>query len=568
MKVKALFVAPYAAMENLIEECREKEPEIDLQIRIGNLQEGVAIAKNAEAEGFDVIISRGGTAKLIGEAVDLPVVDVRVSGYDMLRVFTLANDFPRKKAIVGFSNITLGAKAIIDLLDIPIDIFTIDHEEQTEPLLQRLKQEGYQLILGDVVTYETASRLGLLGILIQSGREAIFDAFKEAKTVSRWMMKNKREVERLKAILNAAVTDFIVLSENGEVIYEQWESFPSRSITVIPIGINPIQVPLENNEITHVIDHNGEPLKITTKKIITKDRSYYLYEITRMEINPALLENLNIRVLSAPIIIHQSAAMNSCLAMIQRSLSYSSFILIGKRGTGKELIAQYIHYHRFQGIGLFASINACDFLELNPEKVDKDIKTIYIHTVEQLETGFRKELLRKIKALKGHGFTIILAMIDEQPGWGNMIYEDETIRIQIPALAERADDLRELVSSFLAHFHQSLGTSAIKLKEESLALLAKYEWPGNVKELKALLKDAVLMEKGYIIEKQIIEKLISRKKGIAVGVDTKMLQGSLEEIEKKIIEYVLKEEDYNQTKAAKRLHINRSTLWRKLKQEF
>src|SRR3954463_327750 len=71
MKIKALFVAPYAAMENLIEECRVEEPELDLYIKIGNLQEGVALAKSAEAQGFDVIISRGGTAKLIGEAVGI-----------------------------------------------------------------------------------------------------------------------------------------------------------------------------------------------------------------------------------------------------------------------------------------------------------------------------------------------------------------------------------------------------------------------------------------------------------------------------------------------------------------
>jgi transcriptional regulator, propionate catabolism operon regulatory protein len=67
MMIKVLFVAPYAAMENLIEECRVDEVEIDLHIKIGNLQEGVALAKRAEAQGFDVIISRGETAKLIGD---------------------------------------------------------------------------------------------------------------------------------------------------------------------------------------------------------------------------------------------------------------------------------------------------------------------------------------------------------------------------------------------------------------------------------------------------------------------------------------------------------------------
>jgi transcriptional regulator with PAS, ATPase and Fis domain len=560
MKVKTLFVAPYASMKNLIEECYEEESDIELEIRIGNLQEGVAAAKNAGTEGFDVIISRGGTAKLIGEAIDLPVIDVHVSGYDMLRVFTLANDFPRKKAIVGFPAITLGAKAIIDLLEIPVDIFTIEDEEETEPLLQKLKQDGYELILGDVVTFDTASKLGLLGILIQSGREAIFDAFKEAKTVSRWMLKNKREVERLKAILAATTTDFIVFSESGEVVFEQWENFASSPIMEMPFDLNAAG----NNEQTHVIDHNGMPYKITMKKITLDDgQCCFFYQITKLEISPKLMENLNIQVQSAPHIVHRSTAMSSCLEMIQRSLTFNQFILIGKQGAERELIAQYIHYHKYHGSGLFASIPSNKFLEMDVERLDKDIKSIYIHTVEQLENNQGKELLRKLNTLKD--LTAILAMTEERPGWGNLLYEEETIRIPIPSLLERKEDLRELVSSFLAHYHQTLGTSAIKLKEDGLELLEKYEWPGNVKELKALLKDAVLMEKGYVIEKTTIEKLMSRKKG--TGIHTEWLSGTLDEIEKKIIEHVLKEEDYNQTKAARRLNINRSTLWRKLKQE-
>jgi len=561
MKVNALFVAPYTAMKNLIEECFAEEADIDLAIRIGNLQEGVAAAKNAGAEGFDVIISRGGTAKLIAETIDLPVIDVHVSGYDILRAFTLANDFPRKKAIVGFPAITLGAKSIIDLLEIPIDIFTIDDERETEPLLQKLKQNGYEVIMGDVVTFETASKMGLLGILIQSGREAIFDAFKEAKTVSSWMVKKKREVELLKAILATAATDFIVFSESSEIVYEQWKNFTSRPISEIPAS----QRMADNKEQTNVIDHNGIPFKVTMKKIPVESLSYFFIKIEPMEISSELMESINIRVMSPPMIIHQSTTMSSCLDFIERSLSYNWFILIGKQGTGKELIAQYIHYHKFHGSGLFATIHARHFLEIDVGKLDKDIKSIYIHSIEQ-ESSNRKELMGKLKSLKGMGLSIILAMMEEQPELGNIIYEDDTIRIPIPSLAERREDLRELVSSFLAYYHQTLGTSAVKVKEDGQTLLEKYEWPGNVKELKALLKDAVLMEKGYVIEKPIIEKLLNRKKG--TGIQPELLTGSLEEIEKKIIEHVLKEEDYNQTKTAKRLNVNRSTLWRKLKQEI
>ncbi|MBV7509037.1 PrpR N-terminal domain-containing protein [Bacillus sp. sid0103] len=559
MKIKALFVAPYAAMENLIEECRLEETELDLHIKIGNLQEGVVSAKRAEAQGFDVIISRGGTAKLIGEAVGIPVIDVHVSGYDMLRVFTIANDLPRKKAIVGFPNITLGAKAIIDLLDIPIDIFTIDDESETEPLLLRLKQEGYQLIIGDVVTYETASRLGLLGILLQSGREAIFDSFKEAKMVARWMMNNKLEIERLKALLHVTAKDFMLLSHNGEIIYEQWTTFDSRPLNEIPIILDHTN----GKETAYIKANNGEALKLIKTKMTITESTYLFCQFSRLKITPASEGNLKVNVLSPPLIIHQSEAMNSCLNMIHRCLNHSHFILNGKRGTEKELIAQYIHYHKTHGNGLYAEIKALELLDISPENVDKDIKTIYIHSVDQLDNGLREELWRKIVSLKSKGVTIIMAMIEQQQSWG--LYGDDILRIYIPSLSERKEDLRELVTSFILHFNQTIGTSAIKMKEDGLTVLAKYEWPGDVEELKALLKDAVLIEKGYIIEKELVESLLNQKGIQDVNISSDFLSGTLEEIEKKIIEKVLEDEEYNQTKAAKRLNINRSTLWRKLK---
>ncbi|MCM3001009.1 PrpR N-terminal domain-containing protein [Paenibacillus cellulositrophicus] len=563
MRIKALFIAPYAAMENLIETCRAEEKDLDLQIRVGNLQEGVAIAKQAEAEGVDVIISRGGTAKLIGEAVDIPVVDVHVSGYDMLRVLTLANDFPRKKAIVGFPAITLGAKAIIDLLEIPIDIFTIHDEDETESLLRKLKEEGYQLIMGDVVTFETASRLGLVGILIQSGREAIFDAFQEAKTVSRWMMKNRLEIERLKAVLQVTAGDVMVLAENGQVVYEQWKHFDSRPVPHVGWDHHAFRETAAVRETSHASDAEGRPLKIVKTRVTVENGAYLVCEFSRVHMNSPAEAVLQVKTGTPPLIIHQSEAMDACLSMIDRCLSAPRFVLIGPRGAGKELIARYIHDRKFGGEGLLASVQAADMLALEPDEVDAEIKTLHIHALDMMDSSLRAELWRRMDAFQGKGITLIFSMVEEQHLWG--AYEDGIVRIHVPALAERKEDIRELVTSFLLYFNQTQGTSAIKMTDKGLALLMDYSWPGNVSELRALLQEAVLLEKGYVIEHALIEQLLQRKGEAAGVIGGELLNGTLEQIEKAIIEKVLEQEGFNQTKAAKRLNINRSTLWRKLK---
>ena len=159
MTIKTLFIAPYPAMSHLIEECRKEEPELEVRVEVGNLLEAVPLAKEGERQGYDVIISRGGTAKLIEPEVRIPVIDVHVSGYDTSRVLTLANHFPGRKAIVGFSNITLGAKAITDVLDIEVDVFTVEKAEEVDRSLEDLKAKGFELIMGDVVTIEAPSTI-------------------------------------------------------------------------------------------------------------------------------------------------------------------------------------------------------------------------------------------------------------------------------------------------------------------------------------------------------------------------------------------------------------------------
>ncbi|MDR9856372.1 PrpR N-terminal domain-containing protein [Paenibacillus sp. VCA1] len=563
MTIKALFVAPYAAMENLIEECGKQQRDLELTVRTGNLQEGVKLAKQAEAEGFDCIISRGGTAKLIGEAVDIPVIDVRVSGYDMLRVLTLANDFPRKKAIVGFPAITGGAKAIVDLLDISIDMFTIRDESETEALLRQLKEDGYQLIMGDVVTFETASRLGLLGILIQSGRESIFDAFKEAATVSRWLSKSRREIERLKGVLQAAAQDLMVLSESGDVVYEQWKAFGARPEINVPIEKKP-DTRGAGREVIHAADPDGQPVKIVRTRTVIGETAYWLCEFYRQPLHLEAADAMQVHTEPAPLIIHQSEAMNACLTMLGRSLKYDQFVFIGGKGTGKKMLARYLHDQKTQGDGYFASVRAADLPELGPEEIAAEIRTIYVYAFDRLERGWQEGEWRKIRELRKRGVTLVFGMTEEEVSGENRIYEDEIIHVHVPALAERKADLKELVTALLLHFSQTLGTSAIRMSEKALRLLADYRWPGNVSELKALLQEAVILEKGYVIDEPLVDQLLSRK-GAESGASPDLLSGTLDQIEKKIIEKVLEEEGFNQTKAAKRLQINRSTLWRKLK---
>lgn len=564
MAIKTLFIAPYPAMTSLIEECGRKEQGLNIQIEVGDLQEAIPIAKQGEVQGVDVIISRGGTAKLIEQEVDVPVIDVHVSGYDMLRVLTLANDFPGKKAIVGFSNITLGAKAITDLLDISIEVFTVEEAAEVEPIIQQLKSNGFKLIIGDVVTVNTASRFCLESILIQSGREAIFEAFQKVKSVYRLHRGKTWEIKLLHSLLQESASDIIVLNDKGQIVYQQWKYFDSCPIPLADL-VSSINQELLDETVTMILNRKQRHVKQKVLKKIVDGIPCFLFSFSEFK-HPTQQVELQAKAIAhLPMLIHQSKKMNNCLSHIETNVAASQWVLLGEEGTGKGLISRYIHHKKHDGKGLYANITAMKALKLK-EINDHDICTICINKIDLLPPPEMNKFVSLLDIWREKGFTIILSLREEIVSLHSFIFDDKTIRAAIPPLRNRKEDIRPLITYFVASFHGQLGTSVIKIKEEATVLLEQYSWPGNVAELKTLLKDAVIEEKGYVIEKDMIEQLLERKKKNKAVKDNDFLTGTLEEIEKRIIKQVMEEENHHQTKAAERLGINRSTLWRKLKQ--
>lgn len=564
MKIKTLFIAPYPAMLPLIKECRKEEKDLDIKIATGNLRQALPHVKNAESEGIDMIISRGGTAKLVQQETNIPVIDIQVSGYDMLRVLTLANDFPGKKAIVGFSNITLGAKTITDILDIGIEVFTIQKEEEVEALVHELSSKGFELIMGDVVTVEAAAKAGLEGILIQSGREAIFDAFQKVKSLYDSFRRKQQENDLLRAIIKENTDNIILFNCNAECVFEQWNTFSSP-----PILLSDLQSLVHrkgNAESVVMIEGiKGDMLKVQVSSLEIAGETYTQFIIKELNDIKSPSENLNVESVSQlPMIIHESEAMKDCLAAISAGKNRNLWLLIGAAGTGKGLLARYIHYVKHQGAGLFLSIHAKEARrDLNP--FDDDIRSIYIYDAEDISAEEKSRLFNQCQKWAESGKEVILSLSSEIQECYSLLFNEETVRIYIPSLLERKDDIRALTAYFIAHFHQQYGTSAVKIREDAMELLEHYNWPGNTAELKAFLFDVLAAEKGYIISKETVSRQLNRKQR-PVQIEDSLLTGTLDQIEKRIIEAVMKEENQNQTKVSKRLGINRSTLWRKLKE--
>ena len=138
LPVHILGIAPYDGMRTAMERAAETYPDIHLDVFTGDLEEGVAIVKDHLSNSYDCIISRGGTARMIRKVTDIPVIEIRLSVYDVLRTIKLAESYADRYAIVGFSSITEPAHILCVLLRWQIDIITIQDTQQIHATLLNL----------------------------------------------------------------------------------------------------------------------------------------------------------------------------------------------------------------------------------------------------------------------------------------------------------------------------------------------------------------------------------------------------------------------------------------------
>ena len=92
-KIHILGIAPYDGMRTAMERAAEAYPQIQLDAYTGDLDAGVSIVQRMPSNTYNCVISRGGTAALIRKVTDLPVVDINISVYDVLRTMKLAQNY-------------------------------------------------------------------------------------------------------------------------------------------------------------------------------------------------------------------------------------------------------------------------------------------------------------------------------------------------------------------------------------------------------------------------------------------------------------------------------------------
>lgn len=152
-------------------------------------------------------------------------------------------------------------------------------------------------------------------------------------------------------------------------------------------------------------------------------------------------------------------------------------------------------------------------------------------------------------------------MIKEGTFREDLYYRLRVVKIEVPPLRERKEDLPQLVNSFLAEFANTHGKPVTKLSDEVMKLISLYSWPGNIRELRNCIESSVVMARSDTLTIDDIPEYLTYK---ATEVELDDTGGLLHKMERQTITEVLDKTAGDKVKAAKILGIGLRTLYRKL----
>jgi len=295
-----------------------------------------------------------------------------------------------------------------------------------------------------------------------------------------------------------------------------------------------------------------------------------------------------------------SGKMEEVMSLVVRvSESDATVLITGESGTGKELIASAIHYNSKRAYKPFIKVN----LSALPETlIEAELfghekgaftgaerrrigrfeaakgGTIFLDEIGDLPPGTQVKLLRVLQEREierlGSNIPIkvdvriiaatnqnIESLVESGNFREDLYYRLNVIRIHIPPLRERREDIPLLAEHFIKHFSERENKEIKGLTKEALDLLMRYDYPGNVRELENIIERAVILTRDqYITTKDLPFSVLSsdikvEKPGVSLSLPER-----LESVEKQIILDALEKNQWIQTKAAQELGISERVL--------
>ncbi|MGQ0598962.1 propionate catabolism operon regulatory protein PrpR [Aquabacterium sp.] len=499
---------------------------------------------------IDVVVSAGSNGAYLRQHLDMPVVLVKVGGFDVMQALAVARRVSSSVGLVTYEGMAPDLAPFAELLDMGLVQRTYRTEEDAQACVLALKNMGVQAVVGPGLVADMADQHGLTGVFLYSA-DAVREALEDAVEVARASRIELAKRERLNTIL-AQLSDGVIAVDQQERIQTlnpamaQWlgiaaSDWLGRKLTdvcpelslqgTLRLGLQELEkiervkgkalianrMPIvEQGVLTGAVLSCQDPISIQRVDRHIRTRIKPHAQGTRYELSQFLGES--------PAVLHIRQVAQRC------ARSQATVLLIGESGTGKELIAQGIHMASDRRDMPFVAVNCAAMSETLLESelfgyeegaftgARKGGKiglfeaahngTLFLDEVGEMPVSLQTRLLRVLqeREVLRVGATeptpvnvrVIAAThrdLKEQVDRGlfrlDLYYRLNILRVDVPPLRERLQDIAPIAHALQRKLCQRLGLDVRTTSGLIDALVERaqgYDWPGNVRELENLIE--------------------------------------------------------------------------------
>lgn len=551
-------------------------------------------------EQYDIIVSCAPSESHIHRISNLLYWDLHVSDCDILQSIHLAQNYLEKFCVAGFPSMTSRIKRLCSLMQYNIPIVALNTEEAVSQQFSALKDCGYTMVICDTSLYFSARRSGLNTVLIMPSEDSVERMFDWAVELCRNFTARKNTSDLFLNALKASPHETLIYSVDQVLLFSTLQR--SSDNQAIFSFVESFLPQLLEQESAHVEKPIGALfVSLHSQLSVYEERTICLISLT-IRSRPPAFDDTSVEILNGMTEFGTRKSSqfsdyygdfindNSISSIRQQIEDYGRsrlpVVITGELGTGKDPAATMLCENSPFRNNPFYIIN-CETISKkqwtalinNPSSPLHGANCTLFFKHTQYLTNEQVILLRPLIDISGlfkRNLVIFSFTVSNHEACGQYPFLNYLLNVHaclslyLPPLRHRTEDIPSLLTLYLSKLNVQLGKQIIGLEPNSMELLQEYSWPRNMDQFNRVIRELVVSTHGLYISRESVEACLKKESalypgGQAGGMLPINLNQKLADIDVDIVRMVLQQENGSQKKAAERLGISRSTIWRMLR---
>lgn len=556
MEPRIVMNLPYPEARVVVAQV-ERQLGIPIRAVSAVLDEAVETIRDLVADGqVDGVISRGITYPMLLDVVDVPVVSMHMTDFDVMRALWRARRLGERIAVVAFRHREYDYmfEELNEMLGTKVNRYYFSDVPQISAAMEQASAEGVEVIvIGAQYGVDLAREKGLHGVLVEMSPRSLAQAVHRVLEAIRLRRRDARELDRLRAVSNTVSEGLLVVDHHGRVILGNRkatellrvgpEDLSGRTLAELHLPADAGQV-LGPGESRHqVLRLRDSQLSIHMEYMdLGDERSgtvITINDISRIqhleqEIRQGLYQKGLVAKFCFDDIVAQSGPMRRVIELARKYSATDSTVLIhGESGTGKEMLAQSMHRaNPRRSRGPFVAIN-CSALPDN--LLESELfgyadgaftgarkggrpglfelahnGTIFLDEIGSISPRLQMRLLRVLQereVMRVGGdrmipvdvWAIAATNVDlrEEVRQGrfrpDLFFRLDVLPLRVPPLRQRLEDIPLLIEHLVQKYGEKYRSRLPAFPAPLLDACLRYDWPGNVRELENTVQRWVIL---------------------------------------------------------------------------